>query len=62
MNEIDKARKRLELSKVKTAKQEMEFKILMRLEDIERIKSDINIQDARIQELEQELEQELQGE
>jgi hypothetical protein len=52
---LEKKKKELELAKVKCGKQEMEFKILERLEDIERLKENINIQDKRILELEKEL-------
>jgi len=56
MNELDKARKQLELSKVKCAKEEMEFKILERQTDIDRIKQSIKAQDERIKELQTELQ------
>jgi hypothetical protein len=56
MNKIEESKKKLELAKVKCAMQEMEHKILMRLEDIERIKADMEIQDAKIKELENELQ------
>ena len=56
MSKIARAKMKLELSKVKCAKEEMEYKILMRLEDIERIKADMEVQDAKIKELEQQLQ------
>ena len=56
MNDLDKARKKLELMKVKCAKEEMQFKILERQTDIDRIKQSINAQDERIKELETELQ------
>lgn len=56
MNDLDKARKKLELMKVKCAKEEMQFKILERQADIDRIKQSINAQDERIKELETELQ------
>ena len=43
---LELERKKLELRKVETAKMEMEFKILERLSDIERIRENINNQEA----------------
>ena len=53
---LEKKKKELELSKVKCAKQEMELKILERLEDIQRIEDNIKIQDNKIMELESQLQ------
>jgi hypothetical protein len=48
-------KKRLELSKVRVAKEELEFKIEERLEDISRLKEHIAVQEKRERELEGEL-------
>jgi hypothetical protein len=53
---LERKKKELELSKVKCGRQEMEFKILERLEEIERLKDNLKIQDKRISELELELQ------
>lgn len=46
----------VELGRLEQAKREMEFKILERLEDIERIKENIEIQVKAIEEKKQELD------
>ena len=51
-------KKKLELLRVGTAKAEMKFKILERLEDVDRLKANIVIQEKR----EQELKEEIKGE
>ena len=56
VNILEITRKKLELSKVKCAKEEMEFKILEREEDINRLRKNIEIQDKRIAEIEKELQ------
>lgn len=56
LSELDKARKSLELRKVETAKMEMEFRVLERQSEIERLKENILIQDIRIEELKQEID------
>jgi len=55
---LDRAKKELELAKVKCAKQEMEFKILEREQDILRLKEHTKIQQDRIEQLQGELEDE----
>lgn len=49
-------RKKLELSRVKLAREEQEFKIEERLEEIKRIESMISIQKKKEEELEAEIE------
>ena len=53
MNSLEIERKKLELRKVETARAEMEFKILEKLSDIERIKEQIKLQDSGIEALKQ---------
>lgn len=48
-------RKELELKRVETARQEQEFRIEERLEEIERLKDHIKIQLAKEEELKQEI-------
>ena len=48
-------KKELELRKVETARYELEFRAAERLEEIERIKLNIEIQSKREEELKQEL-------
>lgn len=52
---LDLKRKELELIKVSAAKAELEFRILERLDEIERIKQHIEAQVKREQELKDEL-------
>lgn len=51
----DKKRKQLELSRVKLAREEMELKIEERLEEIERLKNNIQIQINKEKDLEKEI-------
>jgi hypothetical protein len=46
----------VELMRVAAARAEMEFKIMERLEDIERLKEQIKLQEAKEQELKQKIE------
>jgi len=55
---LDSKRKHLELARVKMARQELEFKVEERLEEIDRIKNHIEIQKQREQELILEIEKE----
>ena len=55
LSNLEKSRKKLELSRVKYALEEMEFKILEREADIERIKDNIKIQTEKIEELKGEI-------
>ena len=57
MKELDKKKFKLEILKVTTAKAELEYKIEERLEDIQRLKDQIIIQDARVAEIEKLLAQ-----
>lgn len=52
---LDKKKKQVELSRVRLAREEMEMKIAEREEEIQRLKSHIEIQRAREQELDKEL-------
>lgn len=54
---FEKKRVELELLKVSTAKAELEFKIEERLQEIERIKEHIVIQEKRQYELKQQINQ-----
>lgn len=54
---FEKKRLELELLKVSTAKAELEFKIEERLQEIERIKEHIVIQEKRQYELKQQINQ-----
>jgi len=56
LSNLEKARKGLELRKVETAKAEMEFKILEREADIERLRENIKNQESRIEELTLEIQ------
>lgn len=52
---LEAEKKKLELKKVETAKAEMEYKILERLADIERIKHNIANQEQAILNIKEEL-------
>lgn len=51
MNELDKKRKIVELMRVTAAKAEMELQIEEKLSEIDRIKKNIAVQDAKIDEI-----------
>ena len=51
LNKLEIAKKKLELSKVKCAKEEMELKIFEREEEISRLQENIELQNKRIAEL-----------
>lgn len=55
MNELEKKKKQLELARVSLAKQELELKIEERLDEIQRLRDAIVLQDKKINELSQEL-------
>ena len=55
MLDLNLERKKLELKRVDVARLEMEFKILERLEDINRLKENIVIQENRIEQLNAEI-------
>lgn len=55
MTDMELKRKRLELSRVRLARQELEFKIEERLDEVNRLKEHIKIQIDKEQELEKEL-------
>ena len=55
MSALERKRKIFERQRVLTAKMEMELKIEERLDEIERLKQNIDNQQARIDELDQEL-------
>lgn len=52
--DLEKERKKVELIRVRAARAELEFKILERLDEIERIKQNIQAQLKREAELEEE--------
>lgn len=62
MNAFDLARLNLELKRVRLAREELDFKILEREQDIARIKEHIEIQLKREQEIEQKLREVSTGE
>lgn len=53
---LEKKKKQLELGRVKLAKEEMELRIEERMEDIKRLKTNIEVQNEAIERLEKELE------
>ena len=55
MSPLDIKRKQLELIKVKAGKSELEFRILEKEHEIERINDSIRVQDEYINKLEKEL-------
>jgi predicted nucleotide-binding protein (sugar kinase/HSP70/actin superfamily) len=55
MTELEKKKKILEIKRVEVAKEEMEFRILERLDEIERLRDNIENQDRRIFEIKHEL-------
>lgn len=55
MTELEKKKKILEIKRVEVAREEMEFRIFERLEEIERLRENIQNQDRRILEIKQEL-------
>jgi hypothetical protein len=55
MSTLEQRKKELELERVKLAKKELEFKIEERLEEIDRLKSHIEIQNQTIKKIEQEI-------
>lgn len=54
-NKLETMKVQVAIKKVEAAKAELEMKILERLEDIERMKEHIDIQDEKLKELKQEL-------
>lgn len=53
---MEKKRKQLELSRVSLAREEMEFKIIERLEEIKKLEAMIEIQKQKQEELQKEIE------
>ena len=53
---LEKKRKELELSRVRMARQELEFRIEERMEEIARVRENIEVQKKREAELTKELE------
>jgi len=53
---MDKKRKKLELSRVRMAKEELLFKIEERLEEVERLKEHVKLQEQKEQELQKDSE------
>lgn len=52
---LDDKKKKLELSRVKLAREEMEFRIEERLDEIEKLREHIKVQVAREAELEKDV-------
>lgn len=57
MSPLERKKIEVELSQVESGKASMELKIMEREEEIERIKSQIEIQDARAEELKKQLKE-----
>ena len=53
---LEKKKKILELQRVQTARMELEFKIDERMDEIERLKANIAVQEAKEAELQKEIE------
>jgi len=53
---IEQMKMKVELMKVEASRFEMELKIAQRLEEVENLKKQIDIQDARISELKDQME------
>lgn len=58
MINLELEKKKLELKRVIYMKEELEFKVLERVAEIERIKENIKIQESKMAELEAELKEE----
>jgi hypothetical protein len=54
---LEKQKRMLELNRVKVARQELELKIELALDEIERLKAHIEIQNKREQELEKDIKE-----
>ena len=59
--DLEKERKKIELIRVRAARAEQEFKIFERMDEIERIKQNIQAQLKREAELEKELGEKIDG-
>lgn len=57
MTELEKQKTKLNIKKAETAKLELEYKILERMEDIQRMREHIQLQDQRIDELTKSLKE-----
>jgi len=55
MSKLDLKRKELELGRVEQARKELEFKIEERMDEIERLKSHIDVQLEKEEQLKQEI-------
>jgi hypothetical protein len=55
MNPLEIKRKELELLRVETARRELEFKVEERIDEINRVKEQINIQLAKEEEIRREI-------
>lgn len=55
MNDLEKARKELEIQRAETAKMELNYKIMKAMEEVNRIKDHIKLQDETIKRLKEEL-------
>ena len=56
---LEHERKKMELKRVELARDEMQFKILQRKADIDRLANDIKVQNNRINELKELLNKEV---
>lgn len=55
LSPLDRKKLEVELSQVKAGRESMELKIMEREDEIQRVKGQIEIQDKRIQEIQQKL-------
>jgi len=55
MTELEKKKKQVEILRVRAAQADMELNIAIRLDEIERLKENINNQEKRILEIQKEL-------
>ena len=55
MSELEKKKKRLELARVQLAREELEFKVEERMDEIERLKAAIQIQLEKEEEIRKDL-------
>lgn len=58
LSSLELAKKKLELSKVRCGREEMEYRVLERMADIERLEENIKLQKAKEEEIEAEISRE----
>ncbi len=56
MEKLERKKKELELARVKLAKDELEYKIEERLDEVQRLRDHVEIQNKRIEELQKDLQ------